>query len=109
MPIGRVHDFDLGQLAERNLRAGRRGHDDFAQGAEVLAEIAVVAQVDRVAFQALDGGGQRHAAQGHLEHVLHVADGQAVAGDGVAVDVEFDVVAAHDALGKGAERAGHAP
>ena len=100
--------LDLGQLAERHLRAGGRGHDDLAQGAEVLAEIAAVAQVDRVALQALDRGGQRHAAQGDFQHVLHVAHGEAVAGDGVAVDVELDVVAAHGALGKRAERAGHA-
>jgi hypothetical protein len=40
-----------------------------------------------------------------MDHVLDVADGQAVAGDGFAVDVEVEVVAAHDPLGVGAERA----
>ncbi len=33
--------------------------------------------------------------------------GKAVTGDGVAVDLELDVVPAHDALGIGAGRAGH--
>ena len=66
--------LDLRQLAERHLRAGGRGHDDLAQGVEVLPEVAAVAEVHGVALQALDGRGQRHAAQGDFEHILHVAD-----------------------------------
>ena len=84
-----------------------RGDDDLAQRAEVLAEIAAVAQVDAVALQALNGRGQRHAAQGDFQHVLDVGNVEAVAGDGIAVDVELDVVAAHGALGKSAQRARH--
>jgi len=30
-----------------------------------------------------------------FEHVLDIADGQAVAGDGIAVDIELDVIATH--------------
>ena len=87
---------------------GRR-HDDLAQGFEVLAEVAVVAEVDSVALQALDRRGERHAAQGDFQDILHLADRKAVAGDVVAVDVELDVVAAHDALGVGAGGAGDLP
>ncbi len=75
MPIGAVHDFERGELAQRHLRAGGRGHDQLAQRLEVLAEIAVVAKVDGVTLQALDGGGDRHAAQRHCQHVLNVAHG----------------------------------
>ncbi len=74
---------------------------------EVLAVIPVVAQVDRVALQSFDRRGERHAAQGHGQHVLHVAEGQAVAGDGVAIDFELDVFPAHDAFGVGAGGARH--
>ena len=71
----RANSLDLGQLTRGHLGAGGRRDDDLAQGAEVLPEIAAVAKVHRVALQTLDGGGQRHAAQGHFQHVLHVADG----------------------------------
>ena len=41
-----------------------------------------------------------------MDDVLYVGDGQAVACDGGSVDLEVEVVAAHDALGVNAQRAG---
>ena len=103
-----VHDFDVGEFAERNLRAGRRGNDDVAlERIQIGTEIAVVTQIDGVALQTFHGRRQRHSAERDGQHVLHVADGQAVTRDGVAVDVEFNVMSAHHALGKGAGGAGH--
>ena len=95
-------DFDLGELAEWNLRAGGSRDDDLLEGLEVFAEIAVVSQVYGVAFESLDRGRERHASEGDFQHVLHVADTQAVAGNLIAVDQELDVVATHDALGEDA-------
>ena len=97
---------DGGELPERNLLAGRRRDQHGFQRGEVVAQFAAVADVHRVSLQALDGGGDVHAADRGLDHVLHVADGQAVARDRVAVDGEVQIVAAHDALGVDAEGAG---
>ena len=101
--------FHFRQLAERHLRAGWRGHDDFAQRFEVLTEVAVVTEIHRVTLQAFDRRRERHSAERDFENVLDRANRQPVAGNLVAVDVEFDVVAAHHALGEDARRAGHLP
>src|SRR5208282_231240 len=74
---------------------------------EVGTEIAVVTEINGVTLQAFEGGGERHAAERHGQHVLHVADGQAVAGDGVAVDFKFNVASAHDTFSVGAGRTRH--
>ena len=95
-------DFDLSELPEWNLRAGGGGDDDLLEGLEVFAEIAVVSQVNGITFESLDRGRERHASEGDFQHVLHVADAEAVAGNLIAVDQELDVVAAHDALGEDA-------
>ncbi len=108
MPIGPSTTFTRRELAERNLRAGRRGHHDvLAQRPQVGTEIAVVTQVDRVALQAFDGRGQRHAAERDGQNILHVADGQAVARDGVAINFKFDEAPAHHAFGERARGAGN--
>ncbi len=104
-----AHDIYLGELAQRNLCTARSRHDDLAQGFQILAEIAIIAQVDGVAFEPLNGGGQRHAAKGDFEYLLHVAQREPVAGDRVAVDVELDVITPHHALRKHAGGAGHLP
>src|SRR6516225_1564931 len=96
-----------GKLAEWNLGAARGRHDDLAQGFEVLTEIAIIAQVDGIAFQAFDRSGKRHTAEGNFEYVLYVAQSQAIAGDCVAVNVELDVIAPHHALGKDTGGAGN--
>src|SRR5439155_1004757 len=104
----RADGLDMRQLPQRHLGAGGRRDDDLAQGFEVFAKVAAVAEVDGVAFESLDGGGQRHAAQGDFQNVLHVGDLEAVAGDGIAVDGELDVISAHGAFRESAQRAGHA-
>ena len=94
-------------MPERDLRPGRRGDNNLAQRAEVLTEIAAVAQVHAVALQALNGRRQRHAAQGDFKHVLDVGNVEAVTRDGIAVDIELNVVAAHSAFRKSAQRPRH--
>ena len=105
---GTVHHLYRRQLTERNLRTRRRGHHNvFAQGPEIGTKIAVIAEIDGIALQAFHRGGQRHAAEGDGEHILHVSNRQAIAGDGVAIDFKLDEAPAHHAFGKGAAGAGN--
>jgi hypothetical protein len=99
--------FQRRELAEWNLRAGWSGNDDLLECLEVFAKITIVTKIDAVALEAFHRRRQGHASQRHFEHFLHVADGKAVARDLVAIDVEFDVVAAHHALGEYAGRTRH--
>jgi hypothetical protein len=62
---------------------------------------------DAVAFAAFDGGGDHLAAERRADHVLQVADRQAVARQLLAVRLDVEVEAAGDALGEGAGGAGH--
>ena len=73
----------------------------------IAAVFARIADADRVALAALDRRGDRLGAERRGDHVLHVADHQAVAGELRAVGVDIEVVAANDALGEGAGRARH--
>ena len=94
-------------MPQRNLLPGGRRHQDGFEGGNVVAKVAVVTQVHRVSLQALDRSGDVHASDRRLNHILNIADGQAVAGNGIPVDGEIQVVAAHDALGVNAECARH--
>ena len=89
------------------MRTRRSGHEHGAQRREIVAQVTAVAQVHGVAFQPLDRGGHLHAADGRLNHLLHVVDDEPLAGDGVAVDPDVDVVAPHDPFGVCAEGARH--
>ena len=82
------------------------GHEDPLQFLKVVAQLARIADADRIALAALDRHGQVLAADGDLDHVLHVADVHAVAGDLLAVDPELDVGLADDAVGDHVGRAG---
>ena len=97
----------VSDLRERDLRAGAGRHEDLLQFGNVLAELAQVADANRVALAALDRLHDVHAADGDLDDILHVADVDAVAGDAVAVDFEFQIRLADDAVGDDVGRAGH--
>ena len=47
----------------------------------IAAIVARIADADGVALAALDGRGHRLGAERHGDHVLHVADHEAVAGE----------------------------
>ncbi len=99
---GRALDqLDLGDLGHGDLAlAARQGQEHAPERVEVLAKVAGVAHVHAVALAALDGGGLVVAAhRGHHHHV-GVVDGQAVAGQLVAVEHEVEEVAAGHALGE---------
>ena len=100
------HALDRDDLRERHLRAGARGHEDLFQLGNVFAKLAQVAHADRVALAAFDGLHEVHAADGDLDHVLHVADVHAVTRDAVAVDFKLQIRLPDDAVGDDVGRAG---
>ena len=61
-----------------------------------------VTGVDGVTLAALDCSRDGLAADGHLDHVIYVANGKAVARGGFAIDGEIEEITAGAALGKGA-------
>lgn len=97
---------ERGDLAEGNLCAGGGGDEEFSEGGNVVAVVAGEAEIEGVAFEAFDGGGDVHATDGGLDGVLDVAGGEAVAGGGIAVDVDVEVVSAEGAFGVAGDGAG---
>ena len=85
------------------------GYQDPFEGVEITAEIAVIADVDRIALEALNGLGDRHAAHRGLNDLLDIADVDAVAGRLQAVDLDIEIVAADHPLGDGREGPRHGP
>ena len=67
-------DAELDELSERNICAARCRHEHPLQGRQVVAKFAAVADVDGVAFQALDGLGDVLAPDGSFDDVLDVSD-----------------------------------
>ena len=94
-------DAYLGQLPERDLflAVGDRDQDP-AKCAQVAAEVTHVADIDRVAFAALDGGGHVFAADGALHHLLCLVNAQAVAGQLLPVPVDVEEISAAGTFGK---------
>ena len=97
----------MNDWCERDLSAAAGGHEDLLQLGDVLAELAQIAHADGVALAALDGLHEVHAADGDLDHVLHVANVDAVSCNAVAVDVEFEIRLPDDAVGHDVGGTGH--
>ena len=95
-------------MAQRHHRAAWRRHQHaFADRARVVAQVARVADDDAVPLPSLDRRGHHLATQRRRDHVLHVADRQSVAGDGVAIGRDFEVPAAFQPFREGARGARH--
>ena len=84
-----------------------RRHQDPLELIDVVPQLPRVAHIDWVALPALDGAGDVHAADGRLDHLLDLAHRQAVAGDGVAPDIDIHEKPSGHPLGVDAARAGH--
>jgi len=80
-------------LLDANLRAGRSGDEHAAQLLDVVAKIAVVPDVDRIAFAALDVFRDHFTADPRTDRLLDIGNGQAVAGSFEPVDLDVDVKA----------------
>ncbi len=93
-------DANLGQLRQGNLPAACPRHQHSSQCIGIAAEIAIIADIDRISFQSLDRFGHRHAAHRSLDDLLNGADVDAVAGRLDAIDSDVEVVAAHGPLGR---------
>ena len=75
------------------MRARRCGDEHATQLFDVVAEIAVVADVHRVSLAAFNVFGDHSAADARGDSLLHVGSGQAVARGFLAVHFDVDVEA----------------
>ena len=108
MEVGPARQLDGRDLAQRHRSAARHRHENVMRDRlGIAAQIARIADIDAVAFAALDRRGDGLAAERRRNRVLHVADHQAVARQRVAVGDDVEVVAADDAFGISAGRARH--
>src|SRR6266850_746508 len=82
---------DFGDLLDGNLRAGRSGDEHAAQLLDIVAKIAVVPDVHRIPFAALDVFGDHFTADPRTDRLLDIADSQTVAGGFQAVDLDIDI------------------
>ena len=98
---------DIGKERDGHLRASRRWNEHAFERVDVLAKIARVSRVDRITLAAFHGGCDVFAADGRLDDVIHIADFEAVARGGFAVDSEIEKITADGALGERAACIGH--
>ncbi len=90
---------DPGQPLQGHDVAGVGDHRHLSQFVESLADVALVADLDRVALAALDGRRHVQAAQSGGDDLVDHHRGHAVAGRFLAVDLELVIGLAHDDVG----------
>src|SRR5258708_474579 len=95
---------DARDFAERNLRASRRHQQDSTKRVQVAAIVREIADVDRIALAAFDGGRDIFAAHARADRALNVADSQAVPRGDCAVHVHVDVEPLRHTLGENPSR-----
>ena len=88
-----VH-LDVRHLLHGHLAPAGGGDEQAPQGRQIFAEVLKIPQIYRVAFQALHRLGQVFPAHGAGNDILHLPDGEAVAGRFPAVDFEVQIIAA---------------
>src|SRR6185369_4714581 len=98
--------FQPGYHRERHLGTLHACDQDTADGGDIVAIVAQVADPDRETVTPLHGGGKHLAPESGLDDILDVADIDAVAGGGLAIDIDVDIVAACDPFGHYVGRAG---
>src|SRR5437867_5818497 len=99
-----LRQTDRGELAERNLGTTHRRHQHSRQLVRLVAQFSRIANVDRVALPALDGGGNVLAADRRHDYTLDVVDGQAVARDFRTIQIKVDEVTSRNAFAIDAAR-----
>ncbi len=72
-----------------------------------MTQLTAVTQVDGISLESFHRRSDVHAPDRRLDDILDVSHGQAVSGNGVPVDIEIQVVTAHDTLGVNRQRARH--
>ncbi len=88
------------ELLEGDLLAHHRGDPDAADRLDAVPLLPRVSHPHREALAPFDGAGHGLTAQGRLDHPLDRLDGQPVASDGFAVEIDLEVGLAHDPVGE---------
>jgi len=94
----------IGQFTQWHLRAGGRGHKHALELVQVIAKIARITDADGIAFTTFHGGGNGVAANGCFNGVIDIANGQAMARGGLAIDGEIEEITAGRPFCKNAAR-----
>ena len=102
-----VDQLNPGQVAQPRTSATLGDVRQVAQCFERIADLARKAQVEREALASDDDLADVVAADGGADERLHVVDGETVAGDGLAVDLDVDVAPARQPFGQRRRHAGH--
>src|SRR3546814_6005654 len=89
-----------GDGAERDLLARRRQDRQASEFADTVAQLARIADADRVAREPLDRLADRLAADRAGDDGLHVGDIEAVARRRGAIDVDVDIAPAGQPFGQ---------
>ena len=82
------------------LRSGLRQDRQLAQVADGVPQLTRIAHADRKALQTLDGFAHAFAANRGAHDALHVRNCHAIAADGIAIDIDFDVAATRESFGQ---------
>src|SRR5438309_2466648 len=63
---------NLGYFIDGNLRAGRCSDENSSKFLDVVSKVAVVTDIDRISFAALDVFGHHFAADSESDGLLHI-------------------------------------
>ena len=85
-------------VAERNLRAVGAGNQDIAERFDIFAEISRIPHADGEALASFNRGRHVLPANRRLNHVLNVADINAVARGSRPIDANFEIRSAGNSL-----------
>ena len=91
--------LNLSHVGEDNLLLQRREDRQLAQGLRAVAIALRVADVDRIALDALHCFANHRPADGGRDEQLHVADGHPVAGRLLTMNINVEVAPADQPLG----------
>src|SRR5216117_1485328 len=98
-------ELNVGDLSEGHLRAVTAADQQPADRGWVIPEIAGVAHLYGVALAALDGRGDLLPAERQADHLLRVARGESIAGEGIRIRPDVQVAPPKRPLGVYARRA----
>ena len=91
---------DRCQLHQGNLRPSRRRHQGTFQCLDRVTQLPLITHPHRIALPAFDRGGDRFPANRHFDHILHLLQADAVAGNRFAIDLDLQVGLADDPVGQ---------
>src|SRR5262245_62031597 len=99
--------LDVRELTQWNLRAVRTRNQDAAEGLWISPVLGGISHSHRESFAPFDRHRQRRLANGVLDHLLDVANPDAISGRRAAIHLNVQVLAARDLLRIHVAGAGH--